>query len=179
MIRPATADDFENVLKVGELRFGTGYLTREEFNTWLEYPEFLLVAEMDGRFAGYVYHRPEKIEVLAKYMKLDPDYVRRVSGGKPVIHCRSAALSPEFEHCGIMFTMVEALEKKAREEGFGAEFAPAWKYGDKVPMRKILTAMGYTELCEKERLWYDQEDYYCVVCKGRCVCTAVIFQKIL
>ena len=178
LIRSAKAEDFERIKQLAELRFGIGYLDRQEFDAWLRDPDFFLVAEVDGRFAGYAYHRPESVEELASYMKLDPAYVRQVSGGRPVIHCRSAALAPEFEHRGLMQKIVAQLEETAGREGFGAEFAPAWKYGEAVPMRKNLLARGYTELCEREKLWYDQENYRCVICGGRCRCTAVIFQRI-
>ncbi len=178
-IRPVRADEFQVVFALCEKRFGKGYMNREEFDQWLKYPEFFLAAEQDGAFCGFVCYFPEEAEDLAKYMRLPRDYVELVSGGKPVIHCKTAVLFPEYEHSGIMHNLVERATDNAKAMGFGAAFAPAWKYKNHVPVRKLLNRLGFEELVEKENIWYDMENYECIICGGRCRCSAVIFQKTL
>ncbi len=176
-IRPVREEEFSIVFDLCEKRFGKGYLDREEFEQWLRQPQLFLAAECEGVFCGCVCYLPEEIDDLARYMRLTSEYVRSVSGGKPVIHCKTAVVVPEYERCGIMQGLVAAANENARELGYGAAFAPAWKHDGQVPVGKLLCRLGFEKLAEAENIWYDMEKYTCVVCGGRCKCTAVIFQK--
>lgn len=177
LIRPAAPGDFDNIDKLCDKRFGEGYLHRGEFYRWLKYPKLFSVALFDGAFAGFAFLMPEDAVPLAAYMKISAEDVKAFSGGKPVLHCRSAALVPEYEHHGLMYRLLSEILDNARVLGYGAAFAPAWKYKDKVPMGRLLDKLGFEKMCERQMLWYDQADYKCVACGGRCSCDAVIYRK--
>ncbi len=177
VIRSVRESDYKIIFELCEKRFGKGYLTRKNFDEWLKNPTLCLAAEYEGRFCGFVCYIPEPYEALAKYMKLDARYIKSVSNNKAVIHGKSAVLFEEYEHLGIMQALVEAANNNARELGFGAVFIPAWEYDGFVPVGKMLNRLGFRQTARRENIWYDMENYICVVCGGRCKCSAVIFEK--
>ncbi len=176
-IRPVRKDEYELIFNLCEKRFGSGYLTPELFESWLENPQLFLAAEYEGNFSGIVCYVPQDAHELAEYLQLTEEYIKGVSGGRPVIHCQTAVLVPEYEHRGIMQALVTAANENAQQLGFGAAFAPAWKYNGFVPVRKMMLRLGFKEIAEKENIWYNTDGYICVICGGRCKCSAVIFQK--
>ncbi len=177
-IRPARSDDYQIIFDLCEQRFGNGYLNHKEYDIWLKNPRLFLAAEYEGTFAGTVCYLPEKAEALAKYMQLDTEYIKTVSDGKPVIHCKTAVLVPEYDHLGVMQALIEAANENSRKLGFGAAFAPAWKYNGFIPMEKLMLKLGFDEIAERQNIWYDMDGYTCIICGGKCKCTAVIYQKI-
>ncbi len=174
-VRSAAADDFDQIAELANGRFGEGYLEKPEFLTWLAHPKLFLVAELDGQFCGYVYLMPEDREELAASMQLSEEYIRSVAGDKPVIHCRSAALRKDMEHKGAMYTLLRQTLTAAGEEGYGAAFAPAWKYNGHIPMEKLMQKLGYTYVGIRKLLWYQIPGYKCVICGGRCTCDAAVY----
>lgn len=175
-IRFAKKSDFENIRALCVERFGEGYLAEKDYEAWLKTKELFLVAEDNGAFCGFCYLMPESYEDLAAYMKLDVATVEKVACGKPVLHCRSAALKSDAEHRGVMYRLLSEELKNAKELGFGAAFAPAWSYRGRTPMAHLMDLLGFEQIGIRENLWFDQENYVCVVCGGKCRCQAVIYQ---
>ncbi len=176
-IRSVQESDYKTIFELCEKRFGKGYLTHSEFEQWLKSPTLCLAAEYEGDFAGFVCYTPQSPEDLAKYMQLDACYISSVSDNKAVVHGKSAVLLEEYEHLGIMQALVTAANNNAKELGFGAVFVPAWEYDGFVPVEKMVNKLGFQEIARRKNIWYDMENYTCVVCKGRCKCNAVIFEK--
>ncbi len=178
-IRALKSSDYDVIFELCEERFGKGYLEKSEFEKWLNFPSYALAAEYDGRFAGFLCYMPSTVNDIADYMHITPEYVNSVSGGKGVVHFKTAILLPEFEGKGIIHAMASRVQERLKKDGYGVIFGPAWKYNGFIPMKKSLLRLGFTELCERENIWYDMKNYICVACGGRCRCNAVIFQKIL
>ncbi len=176
-IRPLQSSDYDIIFELCQKRFGEGYLEKKEFESWLKFPEYALAAEYGGSFAGFLCYMPSTVNDIAEYMKITPEYINNVSGGKDVVHFKTAILYPEYEGKGIIHSMAALAQERLKKYGYGAIFGPAWKYGDCIPMKKPLLRLGFSEVCERENIWYDMENYTCVICGGRCRCTAVIFQK--
>lgn len=178
-IRSAVEEDFDRIEALCTERFGAGYLTRAEYRRWLQNPELFLVAEDGGGFCGFCCLMPESAEALSNYMKIDLRTVEAASGGKPVIHCRSAALVSSKEHCGVMYRMLSRELENARAMGFGAAFAPAWVYHGVIPMGHLMDLLGFEQIGIRDNLWLNQAHYHCVICGGRCRCQAAIYKKSL
>ena len=178
-IRPAASDDYDAVSALCDLRFGDGYLKREEFDEWRKNPELFLVMEDEGRFVGYVCFVPSSPEKMAEYIKFPVEDIIKDSGGRDVIHCRSTVLYPEYEHKGIMRVLWTHILEKVKDMGYRVAYGPAWKYNDFVPMDHLLTSFGFEKIADRENLWYDDETYTCIVCGGRCSCPAVIYRLFL
>lgn len=176
LIRPAVEKDFETIEQLCTLRFGSGYLKRGEFERWLRNPELFLVTEHNGDLVGYVCFLPVSPQEMAEYLHFPVEEVEKASGGKDVIHCKSTAVFSEYEHKGLMRLLWERILANVRNAGYRVAYGPAWKYRGFVPMDHLLTSLGFVPICEKEKLWFDDKSYTCIICGGPCKCPAVIYQ---
>lgn len=176
LIRPAQSTDYEIIIKLCDLRFGKGYIDRDEFNQWLKYPDLFLALEYGGEFVGYVCILPSTAEYVCEHMQLPLEEIKAECDGKKIIRCRSAVLRTEFEHKGFMRMLWEKVFENAKNLGYSVAYCPAWKYNDFVPMNNLLTQLGFVPIAEKQMLWYNEKNYTCVVCGGRCKCPAVIYK---
>ena len=175
-IRPAEEKDYPIILDLCDRRFGKGYIDHDEFSRWLCYPDFFLALDYDGEFVGYVCILPSDPDEVCRKTALPIDEVRAECENKKVIRCRSAVLREEFERCGFMRMLWEKVFANAKAAGYDIAYCPAWKYDGFVPMDHLLTKLGFFAVAEKEMLWYDEENYTCVVCNGRCRCTARVYK---
>ncbi len=178
-IRSAKMSDYDIINRLCDLRFGKGYLSVGEFSNWLKNPDLFLVLEYKGDFVGYVCFVPATPEQIASYMKLPLESVLEVSSDPYVIHCRSTALFESYEHMGFMKRLWDVILENTKKHGYKAAFGPAWEYNNFVPMDRLLSGLGFEKIAKKENLWYDDENYTCIICNGRCSCSAVIYKLIL
>lgn len=179
VIRPAKSEDYDIIVQMCDERFGKGYLDRAEFDRWLEYPELFLALCYDNEFVGYVCILPSTPESVCKDMKLPLDEVKAECEGKKVVRCRSAILRTKFDSMGFMRMLWQKVFENAKKLGYGISYCPAWKYDGFVPMDHLLTKLGFVRIAEKQMLWYDEENYTCIVCGGRCKCPAAIYKLII
>jgi len=96
--------------------------------------------------------------------------------GKPTIHFRSAITAEGFERRGLVRILLGRIIENARRLGYGLILSPNWKYDGCVPAARIHDQLGFVNIGERENLWVDQKGYSCVICKGPCRCTAVLYQ---
>lgn len=178
-IRIADGDEryFEELCELCDDRFGTGYVDRAVFERWMRYPRLLKIALVDGRFIGFAVMVPADTAEIMRKMKMPERDVLEIAGEKPALIYKSAAVRPEYEHCGVMHAMAAQGIEDAKELGYGALFAAAWVYGGKIPIEPTFNTFHFQRLYERKMLWYDDEEYRCVVCKGRCTCDAMIYYK--
>ena len=178
-IRPAEEKDFPIILELCDRRFGQGYIDHNEFSHWLKYPDLFLALDYDGEFVGYVCILPSNPDEVCEKMALPIDEIRAECENRKVIRCRSAVLREKFESRGFMRMLWERVFANAKEMGYSIAYCPAWKYNNFVPMDHLLTKLGFIAIAEKEMLWYDEENYTCIVCNGRCKCTARVYKMFI
>lgn len=176
VIRSVTLEDFETVERLCTIQFGEGYLKREEFALWCQYPDMFLAAEYQGKFVGYVSFLPSTPEEIEEKMAVPAEEVRRCAGDRLPIHCRGTAAFSEFQGMGIMYYVMKAVVENTRAAGYHVGYLPGWKYYGKTPVYHLIRPFGFVPYCQREMLWYGDEDYTCIVCKGRCTCSAVIYR---
>ncbi|MCQ2455147.1 MAG: hypothetical protein MJ090_03280 [Clostridia bacterium] len=177
LIRTPEREDFTEVKAICEDRFGKGYIKEEEFNRWITDDKYCKVADLGGKVIGIVYLMPDKIKNVARALKLDESYIEDMSGGKNVIRSRCAAIDKDYENMGISDTLHREIFSNISPDDFGAIIAPAWTYNGYTPMAKPLKEYGFELFGERENLWYNMEEYECIICGGRCKCTAAIYIK--
>ena len=112
-------------------------------------------------------------------MAMPREDVEAIAGGRPALIYKSAAVPRQHEHKGVMHALALAGLETARQEGYGSLFGSAWVYNGKSPIAGTFKAFGFVPLYKREKLWYNDPDYTCVVCKGRCTCDAMIYYKTL
>lgn len=177
LFRNADKSDYDNIKSLCDRRYGTGYLTEALFDSYLECEKLFITALKDGEFAGFAVMTHANEEHIAENMKMPIDEVRLLSHGMPPLIFRSHAILEKFEKMGLPVNMTAALMREGKKQGCGTVFASAWMYDGKIPMGKTFDRLGYQQLYIRENLWYDNEDYCCVVCGGRCRCKAMIYVK--
>ena len=99
---------YKDIQQLCDERYGTGYLHRDDFVHWLERPRLLKIALLDGEFAGFAVMIPASVGLVMKKMDMPRADVLRISGEKPSLIYKSAAVQKRFEHRGIMKAMADA-----------------------------------------------------------------------
>lgn len=176
-IREGEERDFLRMLPLCDERYGPGYLTRAAFDRWMEHKSLLKVAEADGEFAGFAVMVPASVPEVMERMAMPREDVEAFAGGRPALIYKSAAVLRRYERRGVMRALAAAGLETARWEGYGCLFASAWVYRGERPIAGTFRAFGFAPLYKRERLWYGDAGYTCVVCKGRCTCDAMIYYK--
>lgn len=174
-----TAAFFGEIQRLCDERYGTGYICREDYDRWLKNPELFKIALIEGDFAGFAVMLPAGVSEVMKHMGMPEQDVRRISGNKPALIYKSAAVQKKYEHRGVMKAMAAEGIRQARRLGYGSLYGSAWVYDGQVPIEGTFRAFGFQRLYARHMLWYGNENYRCVVCKGRCTCDAMIYYKIL
>lgn len=134
---------------------------------------------MGEEFAGFAVMVPASYEEISKKMGMPQEDVERIAAGRPGLIYKSAAVPLKFERRGIMHAMAQAGLKTAEEEGYGSLFGSAWICNGKIPISGTFKVFQFQPLYRRKMLWYDDPEYHCVVCKGRCKCDAMIYYKTL
>ncbi|MFQ8639898.1 MAG: hypothetical protein ACLR94_17095 [Acutalibacteraceae bacterium] len=178
-VREGTERDFLQMLPLCDERYGPGYLTKAIFDRWMEHKSLLKIAEMGGEFAGFAVMVPASVEEVMEKMAMPREDVDAIAGGRPALIYKSAAVPRRHEHKGVMHALAVAGLATARQEGYGSLFGSAWMYNGKSPIAGTFQSFGFVPLYRREKLWYNDSGYTCVVCKGRCICDAMIYYKIL
>lgn len=168
---------YEDIQRLCDERYGAGYIGRENFALWLKNARLLKIALVDGVFAGFAVMLPASVTDVMTHMAMPESDVRRISGDRPALIYKSAAVVKKYEHCGIMKAMAEQGLNEARLMGYGSVYGSAWIIDGKIPIEGTFRAFGFQRLYERQMLWYHDENYRCIVCKGRCTCDAVIYYK--
>ncbi len=178
-IRNVSCNDFGDIISLSDKRYGTGYITLKSLIKLIENGSYVKVAYMNNQFAGFaifgVYSETEtafKMGIsLAKY--------NEITKGKKSIVYKSAALYSNFEGNGIMHKLLEQLIYEVKQNQFKVVFAAAWIMDDIIPIKPTLQRFDFTYLERKKLLWYNDVEYNCICCKGRCACDAAIYYKVL
>lgn len=173
----AQESHFEPIRALCDERYGVGYVTRRTFARWMRAPQLVQVALYDGEFAGFSVMIPHTPQEVAEQMDMPLADVLATTGDKPPLIYKSGAVVLSHEHQGVMSAMAAVGLERAREMGFGALFTSAWEHDGEVPAAGMLQRYAFERLYSRKMIWYHMEEYVCIVCHGRCVCDAVIYQK--
>ncbi len=171
-----SVDYYEDVQRLCDERFGTGYIDRAEYDHWMECPELFKVALVNDDFAGYVAIYPSDEDTVMKKLAMPREDIHDFSEGKPILYFKSAAVCKKYERRGLIFNLTAAILDEAHDMGYGSFFGSAWVYEGKAPLSRTVEKLGMKPLYKRKMLWYDDEKYRCVVCGGRCTCDAMIYR---
>lgn len=170
-------EHYEHIQPLCDLRYGTGYINEKTYGQWMEHPELMDVALIDGEFAGFSVFIPASTEELMSHMGMPREDVERIAGDRPALIYKSAAVPFRFEKRGVMQQLLGNAMEELPALGYGSAFGSAWMYDGRIPMSRLFDLFGFHQLYTRKMLWYHDEDYRCVVCGGRCRCDAMIYYK--
>ncbi len=168
---------YDAIQKLCDLRYGTGYIDKSTYEKWLEHPELMSIALIEGEFAGFSVFIPAGIEELMSHMDMPREDVTHIVGDRPALIYKSAAVPFQFEKQGVMQQLLGSALKELPRLGYGSIFGSAWMYDGRIPMSRLFDLFGFHQLYRRRMLWYYDENYHCVVCGGRCKCDAMIYYK--
>lgn len=176
-LRDAVLEDYEDVKLLCDERFGEGYLTPEQYAHYLKYTGLFKVACMGKELAGFSLMAPASVSEAAAHMKMSVGEIKKLTGSRRILILKSIVLQKKYGGKGLPVSMTNAVIENAKIEGYGIIFSAAWIVGGKIPIKKAFEEMEFKPLFLRSNLWYDDEDYYCVVCKGRCRCDGFIYYR--
>ncbi len=166
---------YDVVQKLCDDRFGPGLIVRADYDHWMEHPEMFRIALVDGEFAGYATAFPADDNELVRRLHMTVEEIHNLAGDTPRMFYHNTVVRPEYERRGIGMTLFFSVQEAAIKAGYRAQFCSAWVHDGKVHVGTAMERLGLKPVCVCEKLWYGNENYYCVVCKGRCVCDAMIY----
>ena len=175
--RNALPEDYDELCKLCDERYGDGYFSWETYDHYSTRPELFITAHCGEELAGFSVMIPASKEEIAKEMKMPQEDVDELSGDKPPIIFRSLIIHKRFEKKGLPLTMANILLERVQAAGYGTIFGPAWMYDGKIPIEGLLKRLGFTQLYIRKNVWYDDLKYHCIICGGRCKCDAMIYYK--
>jgi len=147
-VREASLDDLPQVMMINRLCLPENY-TYFFFESILRnYPRTFLIAEVDGKIAGYIMCRVER-----GFSKFDRLSLKKLG------HVISIAVLPEYRRRGIAKTLLSnAL--KALKEHYGCEEAYLEVRISNSPALALYQKLGFTIVKVSRRYYIDGEDAY-------------------
>lgn len=177
----AQPDDKVDILHLADRQLGAGYLDPQLLCELLDSSGgFTLVAKRETRVVGF-----------AMCLILDADEARRMTrtevpnlGHADCIGIvKTVAVSPDSAGMGIGTDLVRACLDRFRAVGVRAAMSIAWKKGNVVNIRGVLTTCGFREFATVEDFWAEEsleEGFDCPACATPpCRCSAVMFARLL
>lgn len=139
---------------------------------------FYLLFSKERELAGYVFFQLMDIADMMAFVKMKKSQLMPLLQREDCVisNFRSLGIAPKmrnrhFSEALTKFSIEYSRETLKADIYFGA----FWKQGDKIPMMKNIEKFGFLHYASAGRIWYDEKDLYCPVCKGRCRCEAEIY----
>ena len=142
---------------------------------------FYLLKSETGETVGYIYCYLTDIESIAKYSRLDINLFREVysSTDKKIGKIQSVGLKEEYRGSGFAAQMIRFILERLKDISVDVAFIVCWKPGGVVPLGKALSECNFDFLADTKKVWYDDTKLACPYCKGRCLCDAEVYYKLL
>lgn len=142
---------------------------------------FYLLKSEKGETVGYIYYYLTKVENIAKYSKLDVELFRAIYSGenKKVGKIQSVGLKTEYRGIGLAAKMIQFILEMLKATYIDIAFIVCWKPRGTVPLGRALSECDFKYLADAKRVWYDDTELICPYCKGRCLCDAEVYYKLL
>lgn len=142
---------------------------------------FYLLKNEEGETVGYIYYYLTDEDYIANYAKLDVELFRAVysNPNKKVGKIQSVGLKAEYRGVGLAPQMIRFVLNELKKLCIDISFIVCWKPGGNVPLGKTLAECHFNYLTEAKKVWYDDTELICPYCKGRCLCDAEVYYKLL
>lgn len=167
-------DDLQNLF---EQLFGLNYLSREEYRVCMRSPAPFKLAVQDNRLMGAVLFIQADKQEIEEHTKMSSQQIEQLIGDRQGVICKSACIHKDFQRQGIGQSLLDACMKEILAQKYGAVFTVLWKYGNRVPAEKLFIEFGFQREKELEMPWYDESEYICCICGGRCRCSGIVYHK--
>jgi GNAT superfamily N-acetyltransferase len=179
-VRRANNSDIPFLVSESDKVFGKGYMTEDSVRDMIEGPEhYLYVGDRDGQPVVALYLRYEPDEVVCEETGVTPEELFEKSGGGKILHSKFMFVREDVQKMGIAQPFLgEVIDHVASEHPeYTLVYGVLWEYNGNVPVQKCCERNGYTFWKRLHQPYYKDEDYYCIICKGRCKCDGLLYIK--
>lgn len=161
------------VLTLANKAFGEGYMTSDELNETLRTAgKMAWLALVGDELAGYCIWSERSVEKIAKHTQTKIQSDRATE-----CYAKSMAISEKYSGHGIATRLFGMCLDEATAAGFNSVWATAWVVNGRVQIGGIFEKNGFMPLGIRHNIWFDMDNYNCVVCGGRCHCDAMVYMK--
>ena len=181
-VRIATSKDVNDILHTAADAFGYGYVTNDLI---LDHEgHFVLVAEVDGKFAGFcICDRLESQSVL-DFIRLAPttlpDDVRFADSIGTLGSIKTIAVIDRFRGHGVGSALVKSAERELVARNVTCVLVPAWTIDGKAFIHNLLTHDDYSRWLDNPTYWKeacDKRSFQCSALNGACRCGVTFYRK--
>ena len=177
-IRKFTYEFIDKVIELANFSFGKNYITKNKLNQLIEQKNVFYIAYQNDELLGYCIFLEEDIKELSEHVKLEIDELSKLHlDKKQLCYMKSMAVKKECRGTDLAKNLFDICYNEIVNQGFDFAIGTAWKINDKVPMSKIFEAQGFEVYKEMPLIWYNDKEYVCNVCNGRCQCSGLIYYK--
>lgn len=178
-MRRATRADIPAIVSLTCECFGRGYTSNEQMREFIDDERNRVYVEYDDKgLCGASMMLIEDKDKISEDMEVTSEDYDRLSRGKPCLHHKFCVVRNDRRKDGLMTAVLqEALAELENEGIYGAIFAQTWIVNDEIPMARVCDRIGYKQYKRQYRPWYKITDGYCIVCKGRCKCDAMVYYR--
>ncbi|MCR5776813.1 MAG: GNAT family N-acetyltransferase [Lachnospiraceae bacterium] len=178
-MRKAEVKDIPAIMAMLEESMGNGYMDENKCREHIESPKsFLYVEEDEGKVVASTLYIIENMQSAIDNSKEESEVLSKLSRGEPIIHCKFLCVDKKHQKGGFgrkLITELEAYIEKIKAAGL--VYTVLCEYNNAIPAKSIFEKNGFSFRKKLGQVWYEDEDYYCAVCKGRCRCEGYTYFK--
>ena len=158
---------------------GSGYADEKKIRRWFDDQlSFYCALDDSGDVCGFCVFLISDFDKISKHMNLPAELNEQYrKTARKVCYAKSIAIDANARGMGLANRLFSCCLADSVSSGADTAFGSAWKNGEELPMHKILIDSGFAPIVEIPDAWFDDEDYICSVCNGRCRCTGVVYYK--
>ena len=158
---------------------GEGYVDERKIRRWFDNQiSFYCALDNTGEVCGFCVFLINDFDKISSLMKLPAELAEQYrKTTRKVCYAKSIAIDTKARGIGIANRLFSSCLADSVSLGADSAFGCAWKNGDELPMHKILIDSGFAPIAEIPDAWFDDMEYICSVCNGRCRCTGVVYYK--
>ena len=182
-LKPLSIEEIEEARLLCDDCVGENLYSKDEISATIDSQEkfFYLLKGEDGETVGYIYYYLTELKYIANYSKLDIELFGTVYSdiNKQIGKIQSVGLKTSYRGIGLATKMIQFVLSELKAKFIDVAFIVCWKPGGAVPLSKALSECDFKYLVDAKRVWYDNTELICPYCKGRCLCDAEVYYKLL
>lgn len=159
--------------------FGAGYM--EESAIWEHMHSdrsLLYLMQQKGELAGVMLFVEEDPRERKGEMEKAFAEIQSITGSKRCLHCKFLCTPPKYRRQGFGGSIAAgALADIQSRQRADVVYTCLWEYENNVPAKRIFEENDFQLYKRLENPWYEDKDYYCIVCRGRCCCPGQVYYK--
>ena len=172
------------IVALAEARLGEMYTTVDRLKAFIqdENNACKLVVTSEGEeLLGFLLSHSSDIPSLASEMKLTSAEIEKVVGANDKIYVvKTLVLQKKAEKHGLATELTRQGLLTAKRLGFCSAWSALWVRKDGfIPAKHIMERLDFTHYKTVHLRMYNQLDFKCLDCGGRCTCDSAIYYKIL